>query len=102
MSGDTLPAPLSTEEVAERAGATYRQIYHWVRSDYLHPEGGHPEGAGSNGHPWEWPEAEVEVACRMARLVAAGLTVERAAGIARLGRGEFELAPGVVLAVADG
>lgn len=101
MSDDQ--AALSTEQVAELAGATARQIWYWADAGYLIPEGGHPKGLSSNGYRFEWPEAEVRVACRMARLVRAGLTVEKAATFARYEWPEGDLSDdGIRLVIADG
>jgi hypothetical protein len=88
---------ITSAELMELAGISQRQLTHWSERGFLHPEGN-----GGSGNRWIWPPAEVEVACRMARLVAAGLIVERAAEVARKGTGEFELAPGVLLAVSGG
>lgn len=74
------------------AGATYRQLDHWVRLGYLHPLGG--RGSGSVR---AWPPGELAVADCMARLVAAGLRPEAAHRVARGG----DLAPGITIAIAD-
>lgn len=82
-------------EVALRAGVSFRVIDYWVRAGYLRPEG----DGGGPGTQRRWPEEEQEVACRMARLAAAGLTVERAASFARDEWPGAEIAPGIHLLV---
>lgn len=69
---------------------SYRQIDNWTTSGRLkHNE---PVSVGQ-GVPRRWPRSEVEVACRVARLVRAGFTDLDSAF--RLARGDVELAPGI-------
>ncbi len=79
----------------EGVPATYRQIDHWVRAGYLHPQ--HSRGTGN---PREWTREEMRVLRVMARLVKAGLQPAAAAKAARSGALITELAPGVRLAVS--
>jgi hypothetical protein len=73
---------------ARRAGITYRNLDHWVRRGWLHPE--HVgRGPGSRRH---WPTHEQQVAALMARCVNIGMTPALAARVARAAVG----------AVADG
>lgn len=74
--------------IPEIEGVSYRQLDYWCRRGWLRPGNG---GAGS-GSVRHWPEAELDVAEKMSRLVAAGLTP---AAAERVARGEPELAPGV-------
>lgn len=86
------------QDSPKAAGAiTYRQLDYWTRRGYLKPGNA---GAGS-GHWRRWSAEERAVAAMMARLIAAGLTVEAAHKVARAG-GRVELAPGVVVEVARG
>src|ERR1039457_2116003 len=73
-------------------GITYRQLDHWAIYGYLHPQ----IYGGSGTARW-WPAAEVEIARRMGRLAAAGLTVKRAAAFARGDWPRAEIAPGITL-----
>lgn len=91
MSTVTL-APGSTEDLL---GVTYRQLDYWNRKGYIRSAN---EGIGT-GRTREWPRAELEIARRMGRLVAAGVSVERAAVFARDGWPRGEIAPGVVIEV---
>lgn len=61
-------------------GPTYRQIDHWTRRGHLRPQVVRSEGSR---RLWQWPESEQRVAVGMARLVAAGLSLETAEKIAR-------------------
>lgn len=65
-------------EMMEAAGITYRQLDHWTRMEYLTAYG---RGSGTAR---SWPASEVEVARRMGRLAAAGLTPMAAAFLARI------------------
>lgn len=73
-------------------GITYRQLNHWPVQGWLRPvfEGG-------SGRNREWPEAELEIARRMAKLIDAGLTVPAAAKFARDAWPFGEIAPGADL-----
>lgn len=70
--------PLELTDLAD-TGVTYRQIDYWIRRGWLHPE----HAGGSGGEPRRWSTTERAVAKLMARLVAAGVTPERAATLAR-------------------
>jgi hypothetical protein len=74
------------------AGASYRQLDHWVRQGYLRVQ---QHGPGS-GHARQWPDEEVRVAAVMARLTAAGLPPALAE---RVARGDYEIGPGVFVLV---
>lgn len=83
-----------TSEILARTGITYRQLDHWTRRGWLHPD--HPlKGCGSRR---EWTNNEIEVAARMAQLVKAGLTPKTAADVARKG-GEVWLTPRIKLMI---
>jgi hypothetical protein len=77
-------------------GITYRQLDMWARNGYLHPQ-----VYGGSGTARGWPAAEAEIARRMGRLTAAGLTVERAAAFAREDWPRSEIAPGITLEVTS-
>ena len=81
---------LPSATVQEQAGITYRQLDYWVRLEFLRPE-------IHQGRDRWWPPREVEIATRMGRLVAAGLSVERAAVFARDDWPRGEIAPGITL-----
>lgn len=72
-------ARISSEQVVELSGATYRQIHYWVRLGYLRPEN---TGRGS-GHPFSWPEEEISVAARIVRLLELGFLLDAAVLLAR-------------------
>lgn len=88
---------LSRRDAEHDLGITYRQLDHWQRKGYLRPV----NGFSGSGRDREWPLAEVEIARRMGRLVAAGLSVEQAARFARDTWPRGEIAPGVVVEVAS-
>jgi DNA-binding transcriptional MerR regulator len=84
---------MNTAVVMERTGASYRQLDYWIKQGWLHPVG----GVGS-GNPRDWSEAEVDVAARMVVMVAAGLSPEIAAKVARTEPGApFNLGRGVMV-----
>jgi hypothetical protein len=80
------------EAVLRRTGCTYRQLDYWCRRGWLHPAGG-----GGSGRQRIWPEAEIQAARTMRRLVEAGMTVTAAALVSR---GQYQLAPGIRVQVA--
>jgi hypothetical protein len=86
------PQPL---DPARLGGITYRQIDHWARVGYLHPQQRHGAGSGRWRH---WPDDEAEVAYRMVRLVTAGIPPALAATIARAD-GPVEIAPGITITI---
>lgn len=79
-----------------RLGITYRQLDYWVRKGYLRPEG---EASPGTGIARQWPAAELDIARRMGRLVAAGFPPERAAAFARNDWPRGEIAPGIMVEV---
>ena len=95
---EVLTTDPTSEQVAFAAGITYRQLDHWIRRGWLKPGRLPPKFASGQGGSRDWPAAEVAVACRMARLVAAGLTHEAAAELARA-PGRHVLAPGITIEV---
>ena len=88
---------VSMTEAKRDLGITYRQLDHWARQGYLRPV----NGFSGSGRDREWPLAEAEIARRMVRLVAAGLSVEQAARFARDTWPRGEIAPGIVIEVAS-
>jgi hypothetical protein len=99
---DVLTAEIraASEQVAQAAGISYRQLDYWTRRGYLRPGMERSKfGSGQGGRSRVWPPAEVAVACRMARLVAAGLIPEAAAELARA-PGRHVLAPGITIEVS--
>lgn len=75
------------------AGITYRQADTWTNLGHLRAAE-RADGAGS-GVPREWQDGEQLVARRMKRLIDAGVTLARAAQLARAGEGEHEVTPHV-------
>ena len=73
------PMPFSTQYVVQKSKATKRQVDHWIRKGWVKPNGN-----GGTGNGWSWSKEELDVACLMARMVQAGIKVERAAKLARL------------------
>lgn len=67
---------MNSEQTARRAGITYRQLDHWTRKGWFNPIGG--VGTGTQR---DYPSAEVEKVCAVAKLVHAGLLPEKAAMI---------------------
>lgn len=82
------------DEILRRTGISYRQLDHWTRQGYLHPE----TPAKGCGTRREWTNDEIQVAARMAELVRAGLTRKAAADVARKG-GEVWLTPRIRLVI---
>lgn len=78
---DAMPVTLTSADVAALARITYRQLDHWTRSGLVLPAG-EPRGSG---YGRDWSLFELAVVCRMATLVALGVTPRRAAHIARTG-----------------
>jgi transposase-like protein len=78
------PKPPPPPDVPRLLGVSYRQLDYWCRRGYLRPI-----TPGGSGNPRRWPEAELEVARRMATLVRSGYQAAAAAQLARLG-GEVE------------
>lgn len=70
---------LSSADVVETAGVTYRQLDYWARRGYVRPL---PRDPGQ-GYPRHWDEAEVDVVRIMAALVRDGYRVPVAARRAR-------------------
>jgi len=83
---------LSSAEVADLAGVTWRQIDHWARRGYLSVEPRPGDGPGH--HRWFSPE-EAQIIRRMGRLVAAGLSPRAASRAAR----GLEIGPGIRVVV---
>lgn len=119
MTGATDQLPddlLTTVDVAVVTGATYRQLDYWVKRGYVQPSEVAASGIGwsarrpvdrptsnpGSGRRRMWHPDEAAVAARMVRLLAAGLSVEAAARVARRPDELLELAPGVqVLVTGD-
>ena len=85
---------LGSEQVAERAGVTVRQVDHWSRKGYLQPA---PRPRETSGHPRRFDEQEARIARLMGRLTSAGLSPGAAS---RVVRGQ-DLAPGVIVTVVE-
>lgn len=66
--------------LAAPGGPKYRQLEYWVQLGHLRPERVRSDG---RRELWRWPESEQEVAIRMARLAAAGLSLDVAEDVAR-------------------
>jgi hypothetical protein len=58
----------TSQQLADQAGITYRQLDNWVRRGWLKPTGSHGSGSGRY-----WPAQERNVALDMGRLCAYGL-----------------------------
>jgi hypothetical protein len=83
--------------VKDAIGVTYQQLIYWTNRGYLHPD--RPPYPG-RGKTLSWPPAELEAARIMGRLFnQAGLTLPRAAAIARTSDTLIELAPGITLEI---
>jgi DNA-binding transcriptional MerR regulator len=90
---------MRSDQLADHAGLTYRQVDHWTRRGYLKP---YREADGS-GSQREFLISEAEVARWMARLDAAGFKLEAAATLARQirddGQTQILLGDGILLTV---
>jgi len=69
----------TSKEVEELTGASYRQLDHWVRRNWVRPI---YNGRGK-GHDREWPRDELFVARFMVRLTQVGIAASQAAKVAR-------------------
>lgn len=90
---------MQAEDFRRHVGISFRQLDTWTNAGYLRAFKRHATGSG---HPREWSMAELIVAKRIKRLVAAGLRLNVAAAVAREsldGQGEWvkELGDGVSL-----
>jgi hypothetical protein len=73
------PKLMSSLELAERAGLTYKQVDHWTKRRFLKPE----PNPGGTGHRRAFKPSEVRVAQVMSALVRAGVMPHIAAKAAR-------------------
>ncbi|RZT87562.1 hypothetical protein EV383_4487 [Pseudonocardia sediminis] len=80
-------------QMVDASGLTYRMADHYVRAGYLSPD----VPAIGSGSQRVFSRAEVEVACRLARLVRAGVAPRDAARVARGG----PLGPGISIRFDD-
>ena len=96
QAGPVSTVTVGMAETERDLGITYRQLDHWARKGYLRPV----NGFGGSGRDREWPAAELEIARRMGRLVAAGLSVEKSAAFARDTWPHGEIAPGISIEAA--
>lgn len=85
------------QALIDRGVVTYRQLDHWARRGFLHPE---MDGDGS-GYPRTWSADELRVAERMARLRRAGLDLEIAADLARSSEWPVTIGPGLTLMLEE-
>lgn len=95
--------PACSRHLEAEIGITYRQIDYWARQGYLKPQRRlNLSGRGPrSGVSRVWPAAEMEIARRMVRLIQAGLGVAHAAAFARESWPKGEIAPGIMLEVAE-
>ena len=70
---------MTSEQVCDFAGCTYRQLDFWVRKGHI-PGVDHLRGTGS-GIPREWRHREAVFVRALVRLVRAGLKVDVAAKV---------------------
>lgn len=68
---------ITSQQVAATAGATYRQLDHWVRTGLLHPQ----IPANGSGTQRRWSLDDAVRAAAIAKLRRAGVTLARAAAI---------------------
>jgi hypothetical protein len=88
---------MTSEEVCELTGITYRQLVFWSGRGYLKPCGEENRSRNGSGIPWVWTMRELEVAARMGTLVAAGLRASVAAEVARSGKRRYRLSDQVTV-----
>lgn len=82
---------LSTMEVVQRSGATFRQLDYWDKIGVLTPSVRRAQGSGS-GKGRRYSEADAEIAAvlaRLSRMTASGF--RRVAEVLRTGRRRFWL-----------
>ncbi len=96
MLVDAPPSALTSAQVAEKTGATYRQLDYWAGKGYVHPRVTHT----GSGYAREWSPVQVLRVRVILTLLRAGLSLEQAARIAGTDRpGDHELADGVTVTV---
>lgn len=71
---------VTTDDVVQRTGITFRRLDHWARLGYLQvPVVGKGKGAGR-----EWPDKEIRAAVLIDRITKGGISAPKAAQIARV------------------
>ena len=88
---------VTTPDVADRIGATYRQLDYWIRRGYV--EGMDAFACPGTGYNRTWQAQSLASAERLARLVRAGFVTEVAASLAAEGDGTHDVAPGVTVTI---
>jgi DNA-binding transcriptional MerR regulator len=83
---DGVEDTLTSDEVAARAGITYRQLDHWVRREYV-PAPATNSGKPGSGNARCWTPAEASRVAAVATAVRAGFTVSAAARYAQAAAG---------------
>jgi hypothetical protein len=88
MTTATHPATFTSAQVCRQTGLSYRQLHHYCLRGYLRPQrlirsSGKLVFDGGTGHDFVFPQAELDIARMMARLVALGVTAGCAAVVAR-------------------
>jgi hypothetical protein len=89
------PGSLSSYELMDYAGITYRQLDFWTRADYLIPIGSPTPGHGYNRR---WTEEEAQIATVAKALIDAGFSAQVAIQHSRrlAESGPFKLAGGLL------
>jgi DNA-binding transcriptional MerR regulator len=68
----------TSQQLADRAGISYRQLDHWARIGYLKPQ-----GSTASGRERNWSPAEQDVAVAMGQLCQYGIPPKLARDLAR-------------------
>jgi DNA-binding transcriptional MerR regulator len=75
---------LGAEELRRCSGITYRQLDYWTTQGWLRANE-RPDRKQGTGYRRTYPDAELDIADGMRRLIGAGLTAPAAARVARTG-----------------
>lgn len=97
---------LSSPQVVQQTGITYRELDHWARKGHISPrlipgqgKRRHPDrdpNTPGSGHSRRWMPEEVAIIGTMVRLSRAGIPPALAS---RIARGETEIGPGITVTV---
>jgi hypothetical protein len=77
---DVPPGHLTSSDLLDRAGISYRQLDYWTRAGILNPTNGGDPGSGRRRF---YPTTELTIACLMRDLLEAGLNPRAAHTLAR-------------------
>jgi hypothetical protein len=77
------PTPNSTRDVADRTGATVRQLQYWTNHGIIPLARGAPQGSG---HVRLWSAADAVKVAELVRMLREGITLQKAAELIQAGK----------------